>query len=242
LLGKPVCAGTAVAAAIAIYVVAGALTSVDQRLSRRADRGWRHHWKAHPAIWRVHSHSTGCRRGTGIPARSTGCRGAPALAGWRGCPVPTVSARSTGCRGAPALVTRSTGCRGATGIPTGWRGCPVPTVSARSTGCRGAPALAGWRGLPSSDGIGPLNWLLPRLSSVTRPSASVLMPCHSPNGRLLSQLVSSYPLNWLPANCFHWWRCTKPPERPGRYSRRRLFAWLMSRRGRGWRSKRQPRR
>ena len=45
--------------------------------------------------------------------------------------------------------------------------------------------------LPSSDGIGPLNWLLPRLSSVTRPSASVLMPCHSPNGRLLSQLVSS---------------------------------------------------
>ena len=47
LLRKPVCAGTAVAAAIAIYVVAGALTSVDQRLSRRADRGWRHHWKSY---------------------------------------------------------------------------------------------------------------------------------------------------------------------------------------------------
>ena len=56
LLRKPVCAGTAVAAAIAIYVVAGALTSVDQRLSRRADRGWRHHWKSYPTISRVHSH------------------------------------------------------------------------------------------------------------------------------------------------------------------------------------------
>ena len=50
LLRKPVCAGTAVAAAIAIYAVAGALTSVDQRLSRKADRGWRHHWKSYQTI------------------------------------------------------------------------------------------------------------------------------------------------------------------------------------------------
>ena len=45
--------------------------------------------------------------------------------------------------------------------------------------------------MPSSDGIDPLNWLSRRSSSVTRPSASVLTPCHSPNGRLVSQLVSS---------------------------------------------------
>ena len=45
--------------------------------------------------------------------------------------------------------------------------------------------------LPSSDGIGPLNCLPSRSSSATRPSASVLTPCHSPNGPLLSQLVST---------------------------------------------------
>ena len=47
------CVQTVVAAAIAIYVVAGALTSVDQRLSRRADRGWGQYYRT---ILRVHSH------------------------------------------------------------------------------------------------------------------------------------------------------------------------------------------
>ena len=54
-----------------------------------------------------------------------------------------------------------------------------------------SPSLSRLSRLPSSDGIDPLNWLSRRSNSVTRPSASVLTPCHSPNGRLLTQLVSS---------------------------------------------------
>ena len=42
--------------------------------------------------------------------------------------------------------------------------------------------------LPSSGGISPLKALSRRLSSVTRPSPSVLTPSHSPRGASLSQL------------------------------------------------------
>ena len=44
------CVQTVVAAAIAVYVVAGALTSVDQRLSRRADRGCGDEGKSYQTI------------------------------------------------------------------------------------------------------------------------------------------------------------------------------------------------
>ena len=78
--------------------------------------------------------------------QSTGCHGGSALAGWIGCPVPSVSPRSTGClRGAAA---------------SGWRGCPAPSVSPRSTGCRWSHSVCRLDRLPSSVGISPVNWLL----------------------------------------------------------------------------------
>ena len=43
--------------------------------------------------------------------------------------------------------------------------------------------------LPSSGGIGPLNWLSQRDSSVTRPLASVVTPCHWLMGASLSQFA-----------------------------------------------------
>ena len=46
-----------------------------------------------------------------------------------------------------------------------------------------------WVRPPRCGGILPDNRLSGRFSSVTRPLASVVMPCHSPGGRSLSQLV-----------------------------------------------------
>ena len=48
--------------------------------------------------------------------------------------------------------------------------------------------------LPSEDGIVPVNWLLSRLSSITRPLASVVTPYHSTIGALLSQFLLSVQL------------------------------------------------
>ena len=45
--------------------------------------------------------------------------------------------------------------------------------------------------LPSSAGISPVNPLDCSHSSVTRPSSSVVTPCHSPIGSSLSQFVLS---------------------------------------------------
>ena len=168
--------------AIAIYAVAGALASVDQRLSRRADRDWRHHWKAHPAIWRVHSHSTGCRWYSVYQvvevAQFRRYRPAQLVVAERQ-PFEVVEVAQFRRYRPAQLVVAERQPFEVVEVAQFRRYRPAQLVAVRAT------ALTRLSRLPSSGGIDPLNWLLLSHSEYR-----------------LSRLPSSGgidPLNWLPS-------------------------------------------